>query len=136
MPLDLKTVEIVSNSRLVARTWPNPVYVEGLYSLMQRVYMCLVTEPGDVEDDPSYGGGIRSALLGIPGQLEDRAHDAMLSVLDKVTKDLQANPSPNPAERLRALTLDAIAYDTDVAAWRCQITVSSAVDSASFAVNA
>jgi hypothetical protein len=121
---DLKVIAIVDD-QLFPSTWPNPAFVESTYNLVQRIYMCLVTQPGDVEDDPAYGAGLRGALLGIPGQQVDRARAAVSAVLQKCKADLQGNLSSDPSEQLVDLRLESLEYDIDVTAWRVGVTIVS-----------
>ncbi len=128
MPLDMKVLALQGN-RLVASSWPNPAEVSGTYNLIQHIYKNLLTEPGEVEDDPEFGAGLRSALLPIPGQLVDQAKHAAAAVLAKCKKDLQSSFSSDPAERLADLRLVSIEFATDIAAWVLAVTVVSEVSS-------
>lgn len=128
MPLDMKVMAL-SGDRLVGSTWPNPAEVSGTYNLIQRIYMNLLTEAGEVEDDPNWGSGLRAALLPIPGQLRDNAKHAASTVLAKCRSDLQSNFSSDPAERLVDLRLDDIQFSGDIAAWMLTVTVVSEVSS-------
>lgn len=123
MPLDLKVLSVTGSGRLVGATWPRPDFIEGNYNLIQRIYMNLVTEQGDVEDDPEWGSGLRSALLVIPGQHVDRARQVASAVLTKCRLDLQSNPSTDPDERLVDLRLESIEFSTDIVSWIMTCTV-------------
>jgi hypothetical protein len=125
MPLDLKVLTLLGEGRLVGATWPRPDFVESGYNLLQRIYMNLVTEPGDVEDDPEWGAGIRSAMLGIPGQQIERARQVAAAVLTKCKLDLQQSLSSDPAERLVDLRLEDVEYSTDIVSWFVTATVVS-----------
>jgi hypothetical protein len=135
MPLDMKVLALVGD-QFVASTWPNPAEVSGTYNLIQHIYMNLLTEPGEVEDDPEWGSGLRGALLPIPGQNLDQAKQAAAAVLTKCRADLQSNFSSDPAERLVDLRLQSIQFSTDVAAWMLVVTVVSEVSSQSIQMQA
>jgi len=135
MPLDMKVLAL-DGSRLVASSWPNPAEVSGTYNLIQHIYMNLLTEQGEVEDDPEWGSSLRSSLLPIPGQLVEQAKQAAAAVLSKCKKDLQSNHSSDPAERLVDLRLVSIEFASDVAAWALVVTVVSEVSSQSIQLQA
>jgi hypothetical protein len=128
MPLDMK-VMTVSGDQLVGQTWPNPAEVSGSYNLIQRIYLNLLTEEGEVEDDPTWGSSLRSSLLPIPGQLIDQAMAAASAVVSKCQADIQSNSSPDPAERLVSLQLASITFDGTNAAWVVSVTIVSEVAS-------
>lgn len=128
MPLDMKVIAL-SGNRLVASAWPNPAEVSGSYNLIQHIYMNLMTETGEVEDDPEWGSSLRTSLLPIPGQFKEKAMHAASVVLAKCKKDLQSNHSPDPAERLVDLRLESIEFLSDVAAWAMSVTVVSEASS-------
>jgi len=128
MPLDMK-VMTVSGDQLVGQTWPNPAEVSGSYNLIQRIYLNLLTEQGEVEDDPTWGSSLRSAILPIPGQAQDKAMAAASAVISKCQSDIQSNSSPDPAERLVSLRLASITFDGVLAAWQISITIVSEVAS-------
>jgi hypothetical protein len=46
MAYDLKILDSV-NGDLSAQTWPHPDYVSSVYSLVQQIFKCLVTNPGE-----------------------------------------------------------------------------------------
>ena len=125
MPSDIKVIDFVDGV-IVPETWPNPAYVAGLYNLIQRIYKCMFTEVGDDEDDPTFGGGIRSTLGPLQGPNNDQATQAAQQMLKKIKADLSGNTSTDPAEQLKDLVLNSIEYDTDATAWRLSITVVSA----------
>lgn len=124
MPLDMKIITL-SGDRLIASSWPNPAEVSGGYNLIQHIYMNLMTETGEVEDDPEWGSSLRSSLLPVPGQMHERAKQAATIVMAKCKKDLQTNRSPDPAERLVDLRLESVEFLSDVAAWSLSVTVVS-----------
>jgi hypothetical protein len=124
MPLDAKVLTIVGE-QLIGATWPEPDFVEGSYNLLQRIFMNLVTEPGDVADDPEWGAGLRSTMFPIPGQQVERARQAAAAVLTKCRLDLQTNLSSDPAERLVDLRLESLSYDQNQGAWLIAATVIS-----------
>ena len=128
MPLDLKVMSTDGTS-LYGATWPNPAEVSGSYNLIQRIYLNLLTEAGEVEDAPSWGSSLRSSILPIPGQSIDAAMAAATAVVSKCQADIQSNTSPDPAERLVSLRLASITFSDTLAAWQIAITIVSEVAS-------
>jgi hypothetical protein len=124
MPEDAKVITLV-NDRIIGATWPNPDLVSGTYNLVQRIYMNLLTEPGDVDDDPEWGAGVSSALRAVPGQQVERARQVASAVLTKCRLDLQSNNSSDPAERLVDLRLESVEHDAINSAWLLTATVIS-----------
>jgi hypothetical protein len=133
MPQDLKVIDFIDD-KVVPRTWPRAAYVGGIYNLVQRVYKCMLTEPGDDEDDPTFGGGIRSALQAIPGQQVDKARLAASAMLKKVKSDLLVNYSEDPEERLVDLQLSDIKFDYETTGWRLAVTVVTVASQATIGV--
>lgn len=103
--------------------WPNPVAVDGMTSLVQRIYKNLMTEPGEDEQDPEWGSGLRGSIMPIPGQKQKEANRAAGLVLQKCVTDLKEQNETDPSGRLRDLRLDSLEYDVNTTSWLLAVTV-------------
>jgi hypothetical protein len=127
MPYDLKIVQLGTQGTIVGGTWPNPDFVEGEYNLVQRIVKNLMTNPGEDLFDPDWGSGIRSRLLGIPGNEVARAQNEASIAIVKCRQDVQEamGGSNDPAEKLLDLRLSSIEYDQSRAAWSCIVVMTT-----------
>ena len=107
---------IASNNVLAGQTWPAPTVVS---SLISKIYKCLLTEPGSDAFDPTYGGGLRSALRGVPGQNTLQAATAATNVLNAVQSNLKD-------EGLNSLQLNLIAFNVSSLSWNISVLVNDA----------
>jgi hypothetical protein len=106
-------------TRLAGGVFPRPTRVSGVEAALQRVTMCLLTEPGSVELDPGFGAGLRSAMLDIPGQELERAQMAAQQVIDKARDDLLG--TGDEEVRLVDLRVLSVEHDADKMAWVLEV---------------
>lgn len=126
MALDLRILDVDPQTRsLTSIVWPAPAFVEGVYALVQRIVMCLHTAPGDDEQDPDFGADIRGAIRGLAGQQLEEARSAVGAALRKCVDDLSAEPSSDPAQRLRDLRLASLVFSTDALEWLASVEVET-----------
>jgi len=126
VPEDLRIVTIGSRV-LRGKIWPASSAVSGEGNLVQRVFINLLTDPGDDESDPEWGSGLRQRIRGIAGQDIQRARTAVSAALAKCASDVRdaMSASTDPTERLESLTLNTLEYDQLAAAWRCSVVLDS-----------
>ncbi len=121
--LDLKILDSV-NGDLSAQTWPDPAFVSSVYSLVQQIYKCLVTNPGEDQFDPTYGSGLRAQIIGLNGQESERVKQVVGTALQKVRDDLTSGPqSDDPTERLVNLELLGLQFNPNDTSWSVQVNV-------------
>lgn len=126
MPVDMKFISTENaGGQLQAQLWPRPAYAEGLFSLVQKIYKCLLTKPGISEADPDFGADLIGAVQGISGQEINRAEEAVAGALQKCVSDLAVDPPNDPAQRLIALRLVLLEYDTTSTAWLIDVEVET-----------
>lgn len=125
MALDLKYIESV-NGVLSGSTWPRPDYTEGLYSLVQKIVKCLLTNPGDDAFDPNFGSGLRKQIIGLTGQDTDRAKQVLSGALQKVKTDLIDPSVVDPAEQIVDLQVRSMQYDPVGTSWNAEVDLVTA----------
>jgi hypothetical protein len=126
MTLDLKFLEATPQGVLSGVIWPNPDEVADTYLLVQLITKDLLTTPGDDDFEPTYGGGLAIALIGIPGQEVAQAKAAVQSVLDKVLLDLAYTSTlTDPQEQLVDLNLVDLTFDATNTAWIVTVQVTT-----------
>lgn len=123
MPLDLLIVQADADGRLFPATWPSVDFVDGAYSLVQKIYKNLMTTPGQDQFDPSWGSDIRGALLGTRFNDSSAARLAIQGVFQKCTLDLQSDPPVDPLMRVTSLWVSDMAFDDQALAWNISIQV-------------
>ena len=143
MTLDLKIISSDANGLLNPNTWPNPDFVEGLYSLVSRIYKNLLTVPGTDAFDPGWGSDLRGALtramisVGPEDQAANQLGKAVVqAVAQKCRLDLATEPAASPDQQLSSLGVNDVVYDVTQTAWNVSFTVVSAAgDSATTSFN-
>jgi hypothetical protein len=128
MAADLQIVSFSPTGRLRAVSWPDPAFVDGDYSLVQRLFKCLMTDPGDDEADPDWGAGLMTRLLGIPGNDLSAASEAVGSALRKAEDDLRGS-----FPVLLSLTARSISFDVGATEWLVDVLLTTTTGS--FAVS-
>ena len=123
MPLDLLIVQSDSQGNLTAATWPDVDFVDGAYSLVQKIYKNLMTAPGQDQFDPSWGSDIRGALMGTLYIDNSGAKAAAAGVIQKCKLDLQSNPPDDPQLRVTDLMITDMTYDDQALAWNISVNV-------------
>jgi hypothetical protein len=127
MAIDLKFVDTVNNT-LTAGIWPYPDKVDGEYSLVQKVVKSLLTEPGYDQFDPGFGAGLKSAMLGIPGQDLQAARQAAAIAAQKVLQDLAGTPE------LLDLRVEGVTFNVDTLAWEVEMVVATQANEVTISV--
>jgi hypothetical protein len=127
MALDLLFLQSDAEGRLSPSTWPSPDFVDGSYSLVQKIYKNLMTVPGQDQFDPSWGSDIKGTLLGVQYQDEGAAKLAAQGVLQKCRLDLQSDPPADPAQRLKSLWVTSMTFDQATLAWSISVDVETEV---------
>jgi hypothetical protein len=123
MPLDLLIVQADANGALFPATWPSVDFVDGAYSLVQKIYKNLMTVPGQDQFDPTWGSDVRGHMLGTRFNDNAAARIAMQGVLQKCTLDLQSDPPADPAMRVINLFLSDMTFDSGNLAWNVSVQV-------------
>lgn len=131
--LDLKFIE-ADGTRLGGGIWPQSDSAAGLYSLIQKIVLCMITEPGDDIFDPEFGGGLRSAVRGIAGQETERAKTAVATVLARVSSLLKT-PTDDPEEQLIDLRLRSVTFDMGTLSWLVEVDVITAANQTTITVS-
>jgi hypothetical protein len=134
MANDLKVVESV-NGMLSGQTWPYPDFVDGTYSLVQKIYKCLLSTPGEDIFDPSYGSGLRHNILGISGQEIERASQVISDALKRVVDNLSDPNISDPAQRLVALNMLSLEFDAEHTTWVTEVDVKTEAGSFPLTMN-
>lgn len=122
MANDLKVVESV-NGMLSGQTWPYPDFVDGTYSLVQKIYKCLLSNPGDDIFDPSYGSGLRRNILGISGQETEKASQVFSDAFKRVVDNLADPAITDPTQRLVSLQMTSLEFDAEHTTWIVEVNV-------------
>lgn len=138
MAYDLKIISS-TNGRLYPNTWPDPVFVDGLYSLVQKVYKNLMTQPGTDEQDPGWGSDLRGAIMAANIPVGPEAFSianaqckaVVQSVVQKCMLDLSTSVPLDPAQQLADLQVGNVSFEVGATSWNIELTViSGAGDSA------
>lgn len=123
MPLDLMIIQTDAQGRIFPATWPSVDFVDGAYSLVQKIYKNLMTVPGQDQFDPSWGSDVRGALLGTRFNDNSAAQLAMQAVAHKCTLDLKSDPPEDPAMRVINLWVSSMTFNEMDLAWDVEIQV-------------
>jgi hypothetical protein len=117
--LDLQIIVFTASGRIQCATWPNPAFVDGDYGLIQTLYKCLLTDPGDDAFDPDWGAGLMSGLRPLHGDDDQGAAKVVTTALGKATSDLQ---EAYPGLRISASRVE---YVLDLTSWQVDLLLET-----------
>ncbi len=119
MGLDLQIITFTDSGRIQCATWPNPAFVDGDYGLIQTLYKCLLTDPGNDAFDPDWGAGLMSGLRPLHGDDAQGAEKVVGAALSKATADLQG------AYPILRITASRVEYVLDLTSWQVDLLLET-----------
>lgn len=127
MSLDLKVFTATTSGSLAAATWPRADYVDGSYSLIQRIAKCLYTLPGSDAFDPTFGVDLVSAFQGLSPTDTEQATEAAASLARDVTAQIRPifASSNDPAQRLISISVAAVTFNMGQLSWDVELVVQT-----------
>jgi len=127
---DIRTAVPNRYDYIISTSTNIPLPVTGLSKLVQEIVMGIITKPGSDFFNPEYGMGIGNLLPATSTLITDQtARSAVAKGIMSITEQIMTNQrsvSLPDNERLQALALVDLSYDTTNMGWEVSVRVTAA----------